>query len=159
MNNEAIYAATTVKSWNVALTGIQKLLSSLKDEDFQREVAPGRNRIYYLVGHLAAVHDRLLPMLALGERLHPELDDIFISHPDRALADKYSGAELRQMFAEINAAVTKAIETMPPADLLKRHEAVSAEDFEKDPLRNRLSVFQSRTAHISFHAGQIRLAV
>jgi hypothetical protein len=28
-----------------------------------------------------------------------------------------------------------------------------------DPLRNRLSVLQTRTTHAGFHAGQIRLAL
>ena len=61
------------------------------------------------------------------------------------------------MFTDVNVAVTSAIEVMPPADLLKRHDAVSAEDFAKEPLRNRLAVFEIRTAHAMFHAGQIRL--
>jgi hypothetical protein len=31
--------------------------------------------VLYLVGHLIATHDRMFPLLDLGERLHPELDE------------------------------------------------------------------------------------
>jgi hypothetical protein len=159
MTNEEVFKATTLKSWSAQLAGLKKLLSRLTDADLQLEVAPERNRIYYIVGHLAAVHDRILPMLSLGERLHSELDQVFISSPDRTFADPYSPVELRQIFDEINAAVTEGLENTRPADLLKRHEAISVEDFANEPLRNRLSVLQGRTAHIAFHAGQIRLVV
>ncbi len=59
----------------------------------------------------------------------------------------FTGAELRRMFAEINSKVTIGIQAMPSADLLKRHETVSEQDFAKDPLRNRLAVLHFTTAH------------
>jgi len=49
------------------------------------------------------------------------------------------------------------METMSPADLLKRHGLVSEEDFAKEPLRNRLALFEIRATHAMYHAGQIRL--
>ena len=157
MNNEELFAATTIKTWTTVTARLEKILSTLSDDDLQSEVAPGRNRVYYILGHLTAHHDRLLPMLGLGERLYPELDEVFITNPDRTFPDEQTGAELRKMFIEVNAKVTNAIQAMPTADLLKRHEAVTAEDFAKEPLRNRLAVFQIRTSHAMFHAGQIRL--
>ena len=45
------------------------------------------NRIIYLLGHLTAVHDAMIPLLRVGERLYPELADVFIKKPDRAVAD------------------------------------------------------------------------
>jgi len=48
---------------------------------------------------------------------------------------------------------------LPPEEWLKKHNAVSDEDFAKEPLRNRLSVLETRTTHAGFHAGQIRLAL
>ena len=51
-----------------------------------------------------------------------------------------------------------AFTALPPGDWLKRHEAVSEEDFAKEPLRNRLAVLQSRTAHAAGHGSQIALA-
>jgi hypothetical protein len=159
VTHEELFATTAIKTWNTVTARLEKLLSSLSDDELQTEVSPGRNRVYYLLGHLTAYHDRLLPMLGLGERLYPELDDLFITNPDRTFKDELSASDLRQRFTKVNAAVTSAIEAMPPVDLLKRHDAVSEEDFAKEPLRNRLAVFEIRTAHAMFHAGQIRLVV
>ena len=39
-------------------------------------------------------------------------------------------------------------------DWVGKHTAVSDEDFAKNPLRNRLAVLFSRTAHIAYHLGQ-----
>jgi hypothetical protein len=123
----------------------------------QAEVSPGRNRVYYLIGHLTVVHDRLFPMLGLGERIHPELDEQFVDNPDRKIGDTILAANLRETFNKVNSRLSAAFEALPPGDWLKKHAAVSDEDFLKEPLRNRLAVLQSRTGHAMFHAGQIRL--
>jgi hypothetical protein len=52
-----------------------------------------------------------------------------------------------------------AFAALPVRDWLKKHDAVSAEDFAKEPLRNRLAVLQSRALHAAGHAGQITLAL
>src|ERR1700759_1188588 len=142
MTNEEIFAATSVSNWVTATSRLEKILAPLKDEDLQLQVAPGRNRVYYIVGHLAAVSDLMLPLLGLGERLYPELDEFFISNPDRSKEDKYSGAELRKILTEVNTKVAEGMKAMPAADFLKPHSAVSEEDFQKQPLRNRLAVFE-----------------
>jgi DinB family protein len=135
------------------------MFSSLSDEDLQTEVAPGRNRVFYLLGHLTAVHDRLFPLLGFGDRLHPELDDDFIVSPDRTSPDRVSADELRRAWSEVNQQLMAAFVALPPEEWLKKHEAVSEEDFAKEPLRNRLAVLQSRTIHAGFHGGQITLAL
>jgi len=65
-------------------------------EDVLREIAPGRNRLLYLWGHLTATHDAMLPLLGLGERLHPEFDAAFISTPDKSKADIPSHEQVRR---------------------------------------------------------------
>lgn len=57
----------------------------------------------------------------------------------------------------MNAAVASAVEKFSVDDWLKKHTAVSDEDFSKNPTRNRLAVFLNRTNHASFHTGQIAL--
>jgi hypothetical protein len=47
---------------------------------------------------------------------------------------------------------------LTPSNWLERHQSVSPEDFEKEPYRNRLAILHSRTTHLAYHAGQIRLA-
>jgi hypothetical protein len=159
MTAEELWVQTALSSWKQVMGQVDKTLASLSDEDLQREVAPGRNRIYYLLGHLTAVHDRLFPLLRLGDRLHPELDDAFIAHPDRPSAkDAPEPSNLRSAWSDVNAKLLAAFEKLRPEEWLERHDAVSAEDFAKEPLRNRLAVLLSRTQHAAGHEGQIRLA-
>lgn len=157
MTNEEFFANAALQSWKQVLGRFDKTLTELSDEQLQKPVAPGRNRLFYLVGHLTAVHDRMLPLLDVGERLHPELDEAFITNPDRTLADPVSAAELRRAWSAVNGKLTAALEKFTTAEWLKKHTAVSDEDFAKDPTRNRLAVVLSRTNHLSFHTGQVVL--
>ena len=137
--------------------GNPKTLSELSDEQLQQQAAPGRNRVFYLLGHLTATHDRMFPLLGIGERLHPELDEPYIANPDRVHADPLSATELRRAWAEVNDNLTRAFEGFTLEDWLQKHTAVSDGDFIKDPLRNRLAVVMNRTSHASYHAGQVAL--
>ncbi len=157
MTNEEIYAAVAVSSWKQIIERLDKMFASVRDEDLNQQIAPGRNRLYYLLGHLTAVHDRMLPLLGLGERLHPELDAPFLDSPDNASVNAVPAATLRGAWKEVNGKLTAAFESLKPAQWLERHTSVSEQDFAKEPLRNRLAVLMSRTNHASFHAGQIRL--
>ena len=158
MTNEEVYAASAVKSWKQVLGRFTEGVTALDEAQLQKQVAPGKNRLYYLLGHLTAVHDRLFPMLGIGDRLHPELDEPFLTNPDGAASDPVSASNLKAAWIEVNAKLTAAFEQFTPEDWLKKHDAVNDEDFAKDPTRNRLAVLLSRTNHLSFHSGQAVLA-
>ena len=158
MTNEELLGNAALNSWKQVIGHFDKALAELSDEQLQKQVAPGRNRLYYVLGHLTAVHDRLFPLLDVGARLHPELDEAFIANPDGTLADPVQAAELRKAWSEVNGALTAVLETFTPGDWLRKHTAVSEEDFAKDPTRNRQAVVMSRTNHVSFHTGQAVLA-
>lgn len=147
---------SAINAWKQQIARVDQTLAASSDADLEREVAPGRNRLYYLVGHLAAVHDRMLPLLGVGDRLHPELDKPFLEQPD-SKAPVIPAAELRRAWADVNKTLTDGIEALEPALWLTRHNSVSEEDFAKDPLRHRLSVLMNRTSHAAFHIGQMRL--
>jgi hypothetical protein len=157
MTPEQLLSTTALASWKQVVTRLDLAIAPLTDEALQKEVAPGRNRIYYLVGHLAAANDRMFPMLFVGDRLHPELDEPFLTQPDRTAPDTISGADLKKALKDVNEKLTEAFEKLQPEEWLQRHSAVPAEDFVKEPLRNRLAVLASRTNHVSFHLGQIIL--
>jgi hypothetical protein len=155
---ESRFAAAALTSWKQVIWQIDKGLAAWSDANLQLEVAPGRNRLYYLLGHLVAVHDRMLPLLRLGERLHPELDEQFLVQPDRAFTGTPAEtADLREAWTEVNTKLTAALAQLTPEQLLERHASVSEEDFAKEPHRNRLSVLFSRTSHAAMHEGQMRL--
>ncbi len=144
-------------AWKINIDRAERVFLPLTDEQLQKEVAPGKNRLIYLWGHLIAVHDRMLPLLELGPRLYPELDSAFLTNPDRTVADLPSGEALKQYWNDVNGKLLSGMERFSAADWLKKHGSVSEEDFAKDPQRNRLAVFLSRTSHVAFHLGQTAL--
>src|SRR5258705_12143114 len=157
VTTEALYTDTALRAWKLVITQLDQMFSSMNDEELRREVAPGRNRVFYLMGHLTAIHDRLLPMLSLGERLHPVLDDDFLTNADRVTADRVAPEAVRLAWSEVNARLTAAMAALTPEDWLKKHNAISDEDFANNSLRNRLSLMSTTTTHAGFRTGQIKL--
>ena len=126
-------------------------------EELLQEVAPGRNRVIYLLGHLVAVNDRLLPLLGLGERLYPELDEAFLTNPDRAIGNLTDPSDLKIYWNNINGKLGEGFSGLTPEEWFQRHNSVSDEEFSREPHRNKLSVVISRTNHLASHLGQLTL--
>jgi hypothetical protein len=157
MTPEQALVTSTLNSWKSTLERADKLFFALTDEQLQKEVAPGKNRLIYLWGHLTAVHDRMLPLLSLGERLHPEFDALFLTNPDRAMPDLPTAQEIKKSWDEVNGKLLAGFERLSAAEWLQKHASVSEEDFAKDPSRNRFAILLSRTSHVAFHLGQTAL--
>jgi DinB family protein len=155
--SEQALVTSAVNSWKTSIERADKIFSPLNDEQLQKEVAPGKNRLIYLLGHLTAVHDRMLPLLGLGERLHPELDSLFITSPDRTVAELPAAGDLKKSWNAVNGKLLAGFASLSPAQWLEKHSSVSEEDFAKDPSRNRFAILLSRTSHIAFHVGQTAL--
>jgi uncharacterized damage-inducible protein DinB len=96
-------------------------------------------------------------ILGLEQRLHPELDAIFISHPDKTAAQFPSARELQQYWDEVNAKLHAQFASLSAEEWLQPHHAMSEEEYAKDPTR--LAVLLSRTNHLSHHLGQVTLAI
>lgn len=157
-NLDSQFTSAALTSWQRVIAQIDKGLEQWTDDDLQTEISPGRNRLYYLLGHLTAVHDLMLPLLRLGDRLYPSLDEQFIKQADRSFpGPEPSPSDLRKAWTEVNTKLTSALEQLEPAELLERHSAISKEDFAKEPHRNRLTVLLGRTTHAAMHEGQMRL--
>ena len=159
MGNEGSCIALALKVWKTQIDRADKLFGSLPSEEVLREIAPGRNRLLYLWGHLTAIHDTMLPLLGLGDRFHPELDVAFVSNPDKSQANIPSREQVCQAWNTINSELWKGFEKMSWSDWLQRHTAVSEEDFAKDTSRNRFAILLSRTNHLSYHLGQAVLGL
>ncbi len=142
-------------TWNSNIQRTDALFNSLTNEQLENEVAPGRNRGIYLLGHLTAVHDRMLPLLGLGQQLYSHLDETFITKPDKAVADMPSTEDLRDNWKEVNGKLAEQFAALQPDDFFKKHTSVSEEDFAKEPHRNRLNIIISRSNHLSYHLGQL----
>jgi hypothetical protein len=142
-------------TWYSKVNDAAKIFDNLTDEQLQNEIAPGRNSGIYLLGHLTAVHDRMLPLLGLGDRLYMQLDNTFINSAYNSKTEITSASELRQYWENINSILADRFNNMQPDEWFAKHNSVSAEDFEKEPHRNKLNIIISRTNHLSYHTGQL----
>ena len=158
MTSHELPVKVAINSWRLVVERADATFSQLTPDQLLGEVAPGKNRIIYLWGHLIAVHDRMFSILGLGDRLHPELDAVFIDKPDKA-AEIPSAGQLKQYWEEVNEKLASQFQTLSPDEWLLQHRAMSDEDYAKDPTRNRLAVLLSRTNHLSYHLGQVALAL
>ena len=157
MNQPESFVKAALLAWASNSKRLNTFFSSLTDEELFAEVAPGKNRGVYLLGHLTAVNDMMLPLLGFGNREFPQLDNAFITNPDHAVKDLPPIPELRAHWAAGNDLLTRHFNSLTPDQWLERHTMVSEEDFAKEPHRNRFSVLLSRTNHLSYHLGQLIL--
>ena len=152
----ALYVTTALKSWETWLGRAGKLFGSLSNEEMLVEIAPGKNRPVYLLGHLTAVHDGMIPQLRLGEASYPQFRELFIDNRDRAV-EIPATSDLRQAWNEVGQTLSRLLQSLSPEEWLERHATVSEEDFLLQPDRNRLAILLSRTGHLSYHLGQLML--
>jgi hypothetical protein len=159
MTTEMSFVDSALRGWKSNVERADKLFGALSPEQLEKEVAPGKNRLIYLWGHLAAVNDGLLPLLGIGGRLHPEFEVMFLSNPDKSIQLKVSGQSLKGAWQEINQKLWDGFLKFSASDWAQRHTAVSEEDFKREPHRNRFTVLLGRTAHLAYHLGQATLAL
>lgn len=152
-----LFVKMAMHAWDVHIRRTNKLLEELSDEDLLQEIAPGKNRALYLLGHLTAVHDGMLPILGLGVRQYPQLDEAFIKNPDRAVTELPTAEQLREWWHNINSQLAVHFSSLQPAEWFQKHTLITQEEFEQEPHRNRLSVLINRTNHLSYHLGQLVL--
>ena len=158
MTTESMFVDVALRNWKQNEDRVTKFFGSLTEDQLQKEIAPGRNRLIYLFGHLAAVNDALLPLLGFGPRLHPELDEMFLKNPDRKIESILSGEEVRERWTRINEILARHFAALTPEQWVEKHTAVTTEDFAKERHRNRFNVLLSRIGHMAQHMGQAVLA-
>ncbi len=141
--------------WYRQISRASTLFDEYTDEQLAAEIAPGKNSGVYLLGHLTAVHDALFPLLGIGDKLYPELFDVFVKSPDKSDLPKPATADLRKYWKEVTKTLNDKIATLSFNQWMERHTSISEADFENEPQRNRLSVLLSRVAHLTEHIGQL----
>jgi len=144
-----------ISNWELQNTRLNNLLDKLTDDQLVAQTAPGRNSGVYLLGHLAAVSDGMFTYLELGERLHPELDNLFVKNPEAADLEKPSIVELKAYWNNVNTQLKQQMEALPAEAWFAKHSAISTADFEQEPHRNKLNILINRTIHQGYHLGQL----
>jgi hypothetical protein len=157
MEAKQLFIKSVLDAWNSRIEAADKMFNSLSDEDLLKEVAPGRNRAIYLLGHLALVHDKMLPLLNFEPQQYAHLEEAFLNKPDKAVSDIPSAKEMRAIWKSANSKLATHYAKLSADEWFQKHSAVSTEDFAKEPHRNRLNVVMGRTNHLQYHAGQVAL--
>ena len=157
MNIDARLIDSALLGWKLNIDRIDEFSYPLSEEQLQKEIAPGRNRLIYLWGHIAGFNGALFPLLGLGPKIYPDLEHMFLSNPDRTVPTIYWGKELKRISTRINDALWGAYSKWSPAEWVEKHTSVSAEDFVKEPHRNRYTILLTRTMHMALHFGQVVL--
>lgn len=157
MTQTEIAIKMVLDRWNGSILNLNKHLNELSDEQLQKEIAPGKNRGIYLLGHLVAVHDDMLILLGMGDKLFPELNEPFIKQADKVATQIPSPAEIRKMWGKQNDVLQEKFAKVTVAEWFSKHTAISDEDFSKEPHRNKLNIIITRTSHLQYHSGQIVL--
>jgi hypothetical protein len=157
MTTTEIAIKMVLDRWNGSIINLNKHLSELTDEQLQKEIAPGKNRGTYLLGHLIAVHDDMLILLGMGDKLFTELTEPFIKQADKVAKQVPTAAELRAMWTKQNDVLQEKFAKVTTDEWFAKHTAVSEEDFTNEPHRNKLNIIITRTSHLQYHTGQIVL--
>lgn len=154
---QGLFVKMATDAWTRELDATTALLDMLSDEQLLQEVSPSRNRGIYLLGHLTAEHDMMLPLLRFQGSMFPELKPVFVDASDKSVAVLPSAAQLRTQWKAVRDALMQHITRLPAEEWFTRHANISEEDFPKEPHRNRLNVLISRTNHLAYHRGQLVL--
>jgi hypothetical protein len=158
MNQQQIFIEMALKAWNVQLSRADKFFDSLSDEQLQKKIAPGKNTVLYLLGHLVAVHDGMITLYGLGDRQYAHLDEAFVKNPDKSGLPRPSAGELRTAWKKTNELLATLFAKLSAGDWFGKHTSMTDEDLQKEPTRNKLSVLLNRTGHLAYHLGQVILA-
>lgn len=143
--------------WSASLKSCDNLLNSLSDDVMQKQIAPNKNRGIYILGHLIAVHDDMLLLLDMGEKIYPELNEPFIKLADNLDTKMPSITELRTYWTKQCEILKQKFDALTTNQWFDKHTAVSQKEFEKEPNRNKLNIIITRTSHLQYHIGQLVL--
>lgn len=154
---QQLFIKMVINAWNAQNKDLNKCLDQLSEEQFSNEISPGKNTGIYVLGHLVAISDGMLPLLDIGEKMFPDLQKIFVDHPDKSGLEKPSVATLKGYLEAVNAKLGAFIFSSTPEGWFTRHTAISETDFEKEPHRNKLNILINRTNHMAYHVGQLVL--
>jgi hypothetical protein len=143
-----------IQFWESNNQQLTQFFNKYPDHVYAGKVAPGRNSGLYLLAHLVAVSDGLFTILGLGDKKFPELEP-FIGESETKINYQVDINELKAKWEAINTKLTAEFATKDNNWWLDRHMSVSAEDFAKEPHRNKLNVLLSRASHVNYHRGQL----
>src|SRR4030088_1577696 len=112
-------------AWNAQIKRTDDLFNQLSDEQLMKEVSPGRNRGIYLLGHLAAIHDKMFVLLNLGEEIYPAMYEVFVASPDKSAKTIPPISEVKLYWKKVNSSLAGQFSKLSPEEWFQRHTSVS----------------------------------
>lgn len=156
MEKTDFFISQFIDQWENKIIETTELFGSLGAGNSMLRLAPCKNRVIYLLGHLLVVHDRMFEILEIDERKFDSYDDLFLT-PQHA-SNIYPDYDLMLVqWKSLNDSLTFRLKQFTSDDWLAKHRFVSEDDFSKNKKRNKFSVLLSRNAHLFHHAGQLSL--
>jgi uncharacterized damage-inducible protein DinB len=152
-----LFVHMALDAWNVQVKRFNSFLETITAEQIAKEIAPGKNTGMYLLGHLVAVADGMLPLFGIQDKLYPELFEPFVVKADKSGFTFPSFETLKEQWKTVTETLDGHFKNMDTNSWMSRHTSVSEEDFAKEPHRNKMNVLLSRTNHQSYHFGQVIL--
>lgn len=157
MTQQEIFIQMCLKSWNIQVQSTSRILDSLDDQALIQPIAPGKNTVAYLIGHLIAVNDTMIGLFGIGDRLYHHLDDQYVKNADSKTTGLVEARALKDEWKRSNDELSRLFSTIAPAEWFTKHSAMTETDLEREPGRNKLSVLINRTNHLAYHLGQLVL--
>lgn len=143
MNDRELAVRSQLEVWHGTNHRLSELLFELSDKQLQKQISPDRNTGHYIIGHLAAVNDAMLPLLGFGDKRFPDLESAFLKNPENAGIERPTIAETRRVWADLLGVLRENFERLSGA-IGSINTRRYRTDFENEPLRNRIAVLISR---------------
>ena len=125
MTIETSLIDSALRNWRSNIDRADKFFGNLSQEQLLQEVAPGKNRLIYLWGHLTAFNDALIPLLGFGPRIHPELDLMFVSNPDRTVPTILLGEDVKIIWQETSEILWTGFSRLSVAEFYSAERRIS----------------------------------
>lgn len=140
MEGNSIYQA-----WLLQNRKISDLINRLSEDDLKNDVAPGRNSGLYLLGHLIASNDLLMPMFGFGKKMYPLYEKIFLCTPDKCAQNFPPVQEVKSHWFTLNEVLMEKFAAMDEKNWSSQSEMSI----------DRLTMMLSIVNHQSYHLGQL----
>ena len=142
--------------WRNKIHESTEMFESLGANMAMEPVAPGKNRVIYLLGHLLVIHDAIFDSLELGKRRYAHYDVLFLTPQHPANAYPPFGLLLQEWIV-LNEDLTRQLSSLSHSQWQSKLHYVSEADFILKPYKNRFCGFQCLITHLYHHSGQMEL--
>lgn len=132
-------------AWLLQNRKISDLINRLTEEDLKKDVAPGRNSGLYLLGHLIASNDLLMPLFGFGEKMYPEYEKIFLCTPDKCAQNFPAVDEVKSNWFSLNEVLKINFNAMDEKQWI----------IDSDLDTQRINMLLSIVNHQCYHLGQL----